>query len=89
MPNPNIVRSGLSQPITIDGQQIRIEIYRLESDPTWILELVDEAGTSVVWDDPYETDQQAFDEAIGAITDEGLALYAEPGNVVEFPQRMK
>lgn len=89
MPDPNIVLSGLSQPITIDGQQIRIEIYQLESDPTWILELVNEAGTSIVWDDPYETDLQALDEAIGAITDEGLALFAEPGNVVEFPNTTK
>ncbi len=43
-----------------------------ESD--WIREMVDAAGTSHVWDNPFETDQQAFDEAMRALDEEPLAL---------------
>ena len=46
-----------------------------ESD--WILEMVDAAGTSNVWDNPFETDQQAFAEAMRALDEEPLT-FMEP-----------
>jgi hypothetical protein len=62
MQDPNIVSSGLSQRTIIEGHEFRIEIYRLETDTTWTLEVVDEDGTSTVWDDQFDTDQAALDE---------------------------
>ena len=46
-----------------DGTEVRIDIYRLETTD-WSLEVVDEAGTSTVWDDLFPTDQAALDEAL-------------------------
>ena len=43
----------------------------------WILEVVDAAKNSHVWDDEFETDQQAFDEAMRALDEEPLE-FMEP-----------
>lgn len=45
---PNIVTSCLSRPITRDGVSITLEIYRLESEPDWTLEVVNDCGTSII-----------------------------------------
>ena len=54
MSDPNIVSSGLSQRIIVEGHEFQIEIYRLEGDPTWTLEVVDEDGC------PYQKSHPAF-----------------------------
>lgn len=43
---PDIVHSGKSQRVVVDGLPFSIEIYRLASDTTWTLEVVDAEGTS-------------------------------------------
>jgi len=62
MSDPNIIYSGLGDHITVDGQEFKVEIYRLENNPDWILEVIDQDGTSTVWDDPFPSDKAAFDE---------------------------
>ena len=47
---PNLVTSGKSRHVIIDGFPFSIEIYRLEHDKTRTLEVVDHEGTSHVWD---------------------------------------
>jgi uncharacterized protein len=84
---PNLVVSGLSKAVTLDGVRFRIEIYSLEHDPDWILEVVDPNGTSIVWDEPFETDRQAFDTAVATILEEGAAAFMRgDDNVVPFPK---
>ena len=62
--------------MTRNGVTVEVHIYKGdESD--WILEMVDAAGTSHVWDNEFETDQQAFDEAMRALDEEPLA-FMEP-----------
>ena len=87
MTDPNIVNSGLSQRVTVEGHNFSIEIYKLEDGNEWSLEVVDEEGTSIVWDDLFDSDQAAFDEVTRAIKEEGLAAFQESGNVVPFPKR--
>jgi hypothetical protein len=87
MTDPNIVHSGLSRSVTVEGQKFSIEIYRLEHDPKWALEVVDEEGTSTVWDDLFETDQAALDEVLRTIEEEGLSAFRDSGNVIQFPRR--
>jgi len=84
MNDPN---SGLSQRMTVEGCEFRIEIYRLEHEPNWTLEVVDEDGTSTVWDDKFETDQAAFDEVIRTIEKEGLSAFRDNDNVIQFPNQ--
>lgn len=85
MPDPNLVASGLSQRITVEGHELQIEIYRLEGEPKWSLEVIDEGATSSVWDDLFDTDQEALDEALKVIDEEGLSAFRDGGNIVRFP----
>jgi len=87
MPNPNIVNSGLSQRVTVEGHKFSIEIYKLENDLQWVLEVVDEEGTSIVWDDKFDTDQAALDEVMMSIDDNGIGAFRESANVVPFPKK--
>ena len=81
---PNIVTSGKSQKITIDGLPFSIEIYRLEGDTTWTLEVVDRENASHVWDEGFAFDAEARDTAIAAIKSEGAVAFMRGDNVVPF-----
>ena len=85
MTDPNLILSGLSRQVTLEGHAFRIEIYRLEHTD-WSLEIVDEDGTSTVWEDLFETDQAALDEALKTIDDEGLAAFRDGGTIIPFPK---
>ena len=86
MADPNVVFSGLSTTNDECGLDLRIDIYRLEDNRTWSLEIVDDEGTSTVWDELFKTDQEALDEALKTIREEGAAAFRDAGNVVEFPR---
>jgi hypothetical protein len=85
--DPNIVISGLSRTTRVDGQDYKIDIYRLETETNWSLEVVDRHGTSTVWDDQFDTDQAALDEVLRAIREEGAAAFQENAKVIPFPRR--
>jgi len=87
MPDPNIITSGLSQRVTVEGHKFSIEIYKLENDLKWVLEAVDEEGTSIVWDDQFDSDQAALDEVMMSIEDNGIGAFRESANIIPFPKR--
>jgi hypothetical protein len=70
-----IINSPLSQKITRDGMTIDVLIYRGERESTWILEVVDHAGGSTVWDETFATEQAALSEVLKTIDDEGIACF--------------
>jgi len=74
MSDPKLIQSALSRTIREDGTEVRIDIYRLETTD-WSLEVVDETGTSTVWDDSFSTDQAALDEALKTIREEGIKTF--------------
>jgi len=82
---PNLVSSGKSQNVTIDGHRFDIEIYRLERDETWTLEVVDEDGASHVWDEQFASDKAARDAALNEIQKEGALQFMRGDNVIRFP----
>jgi hypothetical protein len=55
---------------------VEIHIYKGRGSD-WILEVVDAAKNSHVWDEQFQTDQQAFDEAMRALDEEPLE-FMEP-----------
>jgi len=81
---PNIVTSRKSQRVIIDGFPFSIDIYRLESEKTWTLEVVDHDGTSHVWDDQFLSDKDARNEALKAIEAEGALAFMRGNNVIPF-----
>jgi hypothetical protein len=79
---PDFIKSPLSQSLTRNGLTVRVEIYVDYPSDRWILELVDAQGTSHVWDERFETDQQALDEALRALDEEPLEFL---GRTAEQP----
>lgn len=69
-----LIYSPLQQAYSADGHTLSIQIYR-SADSLWILEVVDEHGTSTVWDDPFETDKAALEAAFLAIEEEGIQSF--------------
>ncbi len=73
-------RSPLSQVITRDGETVKVEIYG-DGEDGWLLEVIDEYGNSTVWEAPFETDQEALDEVLKTIDEDGIEslIDAPPG----------
>lgn len=66
-----VVYSLLCQSFEHEGSEYKIEIYEADRPSAWLLEVLHENGASTVWDDVFEDDKAALDEAILAIQ-EGL-----------------
>ena len=82
---PNLVTSGKSQAVFVDGVRFSIEIYRLETETAWTLEVVDPDGTSHVWDDLFASDKDARTAALTAIKEGGPLAFMRGDNVIRFP----
>jgi uncharacterized protein len=85
--DPNIVTSGLSCSVTSDDITVDVRIYRLEHDTHWFLEVVNEKGTSTVWDAPFDTDDEALVAFELAVEEEGIETFLDKDNVIPFPTR--
>ncbi len=75
---PNIVMSHLCCTETREGMSVEIMIYKGEKDDVWILEVVDEEGASTIWDEPFKTDQAAYEEVMRTIDEEGISTFLHP-----------
>lgn len=74
--DPVIHHSPLCQDVFHDGVTLELQIYKTD-DSRWLLEVVNEHGTSIVWDDQFDTDHAAFDEFTRTLETEGLAAFAD------------
>jgi hypothetical protein len=72
MSDPEIVMSPLCREIIEDDTKIQVDIYRGEDKSGWILEVVDEENASTVWDEPFDTDQEALDAVMKVIEKDGI-----------------
>ena len=81
---PNLVISSLSRTVKRDGTTVEISIYRLEEQTSWTLEVVNSAGTSIVWDDAFDTDEDAYAEFERTVKEEGMKTFLDSGNVIPF-----
>lgn len=54
------VHSNLSSRITVGGVCANVQIFRLDFYHLWALEVVTEMGGSIVWDELFETDEEAL-----------------------------
>mgnify|MGYP006194117395 CR=1 FL=1 len=75
--DPNIIVSGHSQTFNKDGVTVEVHIYRLEHDPKWALEVVNDHGTSIVWGDLFDTDDEAFAAFEEAVEEDGMATFLD------------
>ncbi len=70
--------STLSQDISSGNRTVRVEIYRLEGETTWALEVVDEYNNSTVWDDTFATESAALTEAKKTILADAVNFLVGP-----------
>ena len=84
--DPNIVTSGLSRHVTQDGITVELCIYRLEAETEWSLEVVNGAGTCIVWDDTFHSDDAANEEFLRTVSEEGMATFHDSAKVIPLPR---
>ena len=71
MTDRTIITSPLSGSFSEGGITVNVQIYRL-GDTKWSLEVIDSDGTSIVWDDLFDTDEAARAEFQRSVAEEGL-----------------
>ena len=81
---PNLVRSGLSSIVSKDNVTVEVIIVRLESESKWSLEVLNNAGTSIVWDDLFDSDEDAYAEFQRTGEEEGMRAFLDNQNVIPF-----
>jgi len=79
-----ITVSPLSQSFTRDGLTVDVQIYQIGSSEGWTLEVVDDESNSVVWTEPFASDQAAWDEFISDVETLGLAAVMNPQDIQEI-----
>ena len=78
-----LITSRLSRTITRDGITVDVHIFRSEGEPEWTLEVVDQDGASTVWEDTFETEQDALNEVFQTIAADGMSSFVrQPGNTL-------
>lgn len=82
--DPEIIISPLSQPFYSDGEMVFIEIYRLETESKWALEIEDEFNNTTLWDEEFSSDQDAFITARDAIFNDGIRAFIRSENRGEW-----
>lgn len=68
---PEIVYSPLCRTIEREGHSVEVHIYA-DGEGRWILEIEDLFGNSTVWDNVFQTDRDALEEAVKTIYSEGI-----------------
>jgi len=63
--------SPLCREIEKDGKTIQVDIYQSD-DGSWILEVIDQYNSSLVWDAKFISDKAALKEAMDAVEKEGI-----------------
>lgn len=77
MSDDDVKMSPLSQRYEEDGQVVHIEIYE-DGEGGWLLEVVDEDNNSTMWEDSFDSDDEALAEALSAIEQEGIQALIGP-----------
>ncbi|MCK9469277.1 MAG: hypothetical protein M0Q49_07655 [Porticoccaceae bacterium] len=77
MSDDDVKMSPLSQRYEEDGQVVHIEIYE-DGEGGWLLEIVDEDNNSTMWEDSFDSDDDALAEALAAIEQEGIQALIGP-----------
>ena len=81
---PNIVDSDLSGIVSKDDITVEVFIYRLENESKWSLEVLNNAGTSIVWDNLFDSDEDAYAEFQQTVEEEGIRAFLDNQNVIPF-----
>jgi len=70
-------KSALSRSFNEGDKTLQIEIYA-DGKGGWLLELIDAHANTTQWEDAFKTEQDALDEALEAIREEGIDVFIGP-----------
>lgn len=83
---PHLVPSRHSGVITHDRSTVWLEIFRLEEETKWTLEVINEAGTSIVWEDRFASADAAYAVFQTILEKEGIETFLDERKVIPFPK---
>ena len=69
--------SSLSRAYSDGNHTVSIDIYG-DGEGGWLLEIVDEHNNTTVWEDAFDTDEEALQEALDALKEEGVGAFIGP-----------
>lgn len=72
-----LVYSSQCQVLEQDGVTLEVKIYRGPVDDGWLLEVVNPNGSSIVWDDLFQSDDDAWLEFQQTLQEEGLSAFSD------------
>ena len=84
---PNLLYSEHCGHFSQDGVGVEVFIVKLEGGRFWTLEVVNSKGTSIVWDETFLDDHEAYVEFQRTVKEEGMEGFLEQSNVIKFPGR--
>lgn len=76
-PEPELIESPLNWSIERNGRRLTVNIVRLATERGWSLEVVNDHGTSTVWDDQFNTDRDADAAFRNALAQEGFEAFLD------------
>lgn len=74
----DLIYSPLQQSYSAGAHRVEIHIYRMP-DTGWSLEVVDEHNNSTVWEDLFETDEEALAVALQELNEDGIDAFIARG----------
>lgn len=72
---PEIIFSDLCCEIEIEGHPLWVEIYRMENEAGWYLEVENEFGSTFAHDDPFIADGLAWRAFQKTVDEDGLMAF--------------
>ncbi|HTO30159.1 MAG TPA: hypothetical protein VL202_03105 [Pararhizobium sp.] len=74
--------SDFAGEFTDDGVTVLVDIFRKAgSDEGWMLEVIDQEEGLTVWEEPFATDKEAFEEFLATIERDGIRSFLEEPDV--------
>lgn len=85
---PEYEHSGYAGEFTAEGVTVLVDIFRpLGSTGPWSMEVIDQEEGLTVWEDPFPTDKDAFEEFLATVERDGMAAFLEdpdePGPTIQ------
>jgi hypothetical protein len=80
--DPEIIYSHRCTMFSKDDRIVEVNIFRLKHEQVWHLEVVNEQNSSTVWDDPFDTDDAAYEEFLATVRDEGMVAFEDVPTVL-------
>jgi uncharacterized protein len=85
-PEPQLIYSARNGRVTRDGVTVEVSVYKFEHDTEWQLEVVNEKGTSIVWQDAFTSVDAAFAAFEEVVAEEGMTAFLDEAKIIPFPR---